>query len=223
MKSLSLSLAAVAGLLLTAAGIRVFTPEAKAQAPAAPKAKKLADINKVNIDVQKTPQFTVQYTKDKRSVPKDWLEFEVDLKMEKDPDAKGPAAKNYPQVTFKYYAYLSGNPDATKNRVITGEVVHVNVPIGEPVHSVMYISPATIQAVTEGKPVTTSMIKAYGVQAFIGGEEVGRKSSEAGAKSEWWKATDGTKLPPSEAAFLEKGKTPFAPLWWDYHLETSSK
>lgn len=225
MKTVSISLAAAAGLLLTVAGIRILTPEAKAQAPAAaaaPKIKKLADINKVNVDVQKTPQFTVQYTKDKRSVPKDWLEMEVDLKMERDKEQKDPKVKTYPQVTFKYYAYLSGNPDPAKNRIITGEVVHVNVPIDEATHSVMYISPATILGVTEGKPVNPTMIKAWGVQAFIGGDEVGRKTSEAGNK-EWWKGGDGQKLPPQENAFLTKKNTPFAPLWFDYHLEEQTK
>jgi hypothetical protein len=220
MKTITLSLLAVAGLV---AGLILSSSEAVAQAtPAAPAAggvKKLVDIKKVNVEIQKTPDFNVPNVKQKRFIPKDWLEIEVDCEAELAKDAKDKSQKTYAEVTFKYYAYLSGNPDPKKNRVVTGEVVHTNVPIKEAIHSVMYITPSTILGITEGKPVNPTMIKATGVEVFIGGELVGRKTSEAGNK-EWWK---GTGLPPQEAAMLDKSKTPFAPLWFDYHLEVRAK
>jgi hypothetical protein len=190
-----------------------------AQAPAAAKKEILIDVDKVNVEIQKTPQFNVPNVKDKRFTPKDWLEIEVDCtaklsKTEKDKDKKA-----YEQVVFKYYAYLSGNPDPKKNKVLTGEVTHVNVPIGEKLHSVMYVSPSAILKITEGKPVAPSMIQAWGVSVFIGGEEVGRKTSVSG-NQEWWTKPG---LPATEAALLDKTKTPFAPLWADYHLEVQPR
>lgn len=211
--------------LLSAASILVggflFAPvTASAQAPAAGVSKKemLVDVDKVNVEIQKTPQFNVPNVKEKRFTPKDWLEIEVDCKAKLAKDEKDKNKKAYDKVEFKYYAYLSGNPDAKKNRVLTGEVSHINVAIGENVHSVMYISPQAILKITEGKPVNPTMIKAWGVAVFINGEEVGRKTSEQ--NKEWWKEAS---LPPQEAAMLDKTKTPFAPLWYDFHLEVSPK
>lgn len=217
MKTFTHSLLAVTGLV---AGLLLPTPAAVAQAaPAAPAVKKLVDVKKIDVEVQKTPDFNVPNVKQKRFTPKDWLEIEVDCEAELAKDAKNKSQKTYPEVTFKYYAYLSGNPDPKKNRVVTGEVTHTNVPIKEAIHSVMYISPSTILGITEGKQaVIPGMIKAKGVEVFIGGELVGRNSSEG--NKEWWKAAG---LPPQEAAMLDKSKTPFAPLWFDYHLEVRSK
>ena len=177
------------------------------------------DVDKVNVEIQKTPQFNVQNVKEKRFTPKDWLEIEVDCKAKLAKDEKDRNKKAYDKVEFKYYAYLSGNADSKKNRVITGEVTHVNVPIDQEIHSVMYISPATVLKITEGtKPVAKTMVEAWGVAVFINGEEVGRKTSKT--NKEWWKDPG---LPPQEAAMLDKTKTPFAPLWYDFHLEVAPK
>lgn len=200
-------------------GSLVFIPvTASAQAPAAKK-ETLVKVAKVSVDTQKTPQFNVPNVKDKRFIPKDWLEIEVDCEAKLSKDEKNKEMKAYAEVTFKYYAYLSGNADAKKNRVLTGEIAHVNVPIGEKIHSVMYVSPSAILKITEGKgAVTQALIKAWGVSIWINGEEVGRETSEAG--KEWW---TNASLPPQEAALLDKTRTPFAPLWHDYHLEVRSK
>jgi hypothetical protein len=206
--------------VLLSVGSVLFTPViASAQAPAAPKKEILVDVDKVTVDNQKTPQFTVPNVKDKRFTPKDWLEIEVDCQARLSKNEKNKDMKAYQEVTFKYYVYLSGNPDPKKNRVLTTEVAHVNVPIGEKIHSVVYVSPSAILKITEGKgPVAPTMVKAWGVQVFINGEEVGRKTSEA--NKEWW---TNASLPPQEPALLDKSKTPFAPLWADYHLEVRSK
>ena len=201
-------------------GSLVFIPApASAQAPAAKK-EILVDVDKVNVEIQKTPQFSVPNVKDKRFTPKDWLEIEVDCQAKLSKDEKNKDMKAYAEVTFKYYVYLSGNPDPKKNRVLTGEISHVNVPIGEKIHSVMYVSPSAILKITEGKgPIAPTMVKAWGVSVFLNGEETGRKTSEPGNK-EWW---TNAALPPQEAALLDKTRTPFAPLWHDYHLEVRTK
>ena len=106
MKTASASLFTAAALAVAAVGTGFFTQDAVAQAPAAPagKVKKLVDVNKVNVEIQKTPQFNVPNVKDKRFTPKDWIEIEVDCKAELDPDAKDKNMKAYPEVVFKYYA-----------------------------------------------------------------------------------------------------------------------
>lgn len=206
--------------ILALSGVLLSPVSVSAQAPAAGEAKKemLVDVDKVNVEIQKTPQFNVPNVKEKRFTPKDWIELEVDCKAKLSKDEKDKNMKAYPVVEFKYYAYLSGNPDVKKNRVVTGSVTHVNVPVNEVVHSVMYISPATVLKITEGKPVAKTMVEAWGVAVFINGNEVGRKTSKA--NKEWWKDAG---LPPQETALLTKKNTPFAPLWYDYHLEEQTK
>ena len=212
-RSLLLALGCLAGLLWT-------TPAAQAQAttPAAPKKEILVEVDKVNIELQKTPDFQVQNVKQKRFTPKDWIELEVDCKAKLSKDEKDKTKKAYGEVVFKYYAYFSGNPDPKKNRVLTGEVTHVNVAIGEQLHSVMYISPQSILKITEGRPANQTMVSQWGVAVFIDGTEVGRKTSQGGA--EWWTKPG---LPATEAALLDKTKTPFSPLWYDYHMEVRAK
>jgi hypothetical protein len=205
--------------LLGIGGLALAPRLAQAQAPAAAPKEILVDVDKVSIDIQKTPDFNVPNVTPKRFIPKDWIEIEVDCQAKLSKNATDKDQKAYDEVTFQYYAYLSGNADAKKNRVLTGEVVHVNVPIGEKIHSVVYISPRTILKITEKPgPATKALIRAWGVAVFIKGTEVGRRTSDG--NKEWW---NDARLPQKEAALLDKSKTPFAPLWGDYHLDVRAK
>ena len=124
---------------------------AEPAAPAAAGKEKLVDISKVDINIQKTPQIQATNVKDKRWTPKDWIEIEVEATAELSKTEKDKSRKTYDEVTFKYYAYLTGS-SAKKSRVLTGEIVHVNVPIKEKIHSVAYITPSQLQKVTEAQP-----------------------------------------------------------------------
>jgi hypothetical protein len=210
-------------LICGLAAIAWTTPDASAQAtPAAPagaKKEKLVDVNKVNIEIQKTPDFPVPNVKQKRFIPKDWIEVEVDCKADISKAEKDPSKKTHQTVTFKYYLYFQGTPDSKKNRVVTGEVTHVNVPIKENIHSVMYLSPSALAKLTDHSPaINKTMVQQWGVAVFIDGQEVGRKTSKN--DQEWW-TTPG--IAATENLLLDKTQTPFAPLWHDYHLEVGSK
>ncbi len=193
--------------------------QATPAAPAGAKKEELVDISKVNVELQKTPDFPVPNVKQKRFVPKDWIEVEVDCKAELSKTAPDKTKKTYQEVTFKYYLYFQGTPDSKKNRVVTGEVVHVNVPIKENIHSVMYLSPTALAKLTDGSPtVNKTMVQQWGVAVFIDGQEVGRKTSQN--NQEWWTKPG---LAATESLLLDKSQTPFAPLWHDYHLEVRAK
>jgi hypothetical protein len=192
-----------------------------APAPAAAAAKeKLVDIAKVDINIQKTPQIQAINVKDKRWTPKDWIEIEVEATAELSKTEKDKTRKAYDEVTFEYFAYLAG-ATKEKSRVLTAKIIHTNVPIKEKIHSVAYISPPQLQKVTDSTasgPANPTMVKAWGVQVYIDGNLVGRKTSEA--NKEWW---TNPSLPPQEAALLSKPETPFAPLWGDFHLEVKPR
>ena len=218
-------LALAPALVLAVSAIALAPSHVNAQAaegaaPAAGAKEKLVDFNKVDINIQKTPQIQVPNVKDKRWTPKDWLEIEVEATAELSKNEKDRNKKSHDEVTFKYFVYLQG-ATKEKSRVLTADVTHVNVPIKEKIHSVVYISPSQLQKLTDTTAVgqaSPTMVKAWGVQAFINGQEVGRKTSEA--NKEWW---TNPALPAQEASLLDKTQTPFAPLWGDFHLEVKPR
>ena len=80
--------------------------------------------------------------------------------------------------------------------------------------TVAILTRRTVTEATATGPANPTMVKAWGVQVLIDGQEVGRKTSDS--NKEWW---SNPSLPPQEAALLNKADTPFAPLWGDFHLE----
>lgn len=206
--------------MLTLGALVLVPVHAHAQAPAAASAKEeLVKISKVNVGVQKTPRIMADGPTDKRWKPKDWLEIEVDCEAKLSKKTTDKDQKAYPEVTFKYYVYLEGQ-SKEKSRVLTGEVSHTNVPIGEPIHSVMYVTPSTILNLT-GKPEgNAGAVKYWGVEVLIGGEMVGFKASVGSADKPWWEAPSA----PAKAAELKnKMETPFSILWADYHLDVRGR
>lgn len=192
-----------------------------AQAPAAAAKEKLVEFEDIKIAVQKTPDFTLKGgTTDKRVNPKEWIEIEPVFKTLKPKDAK--KAEVIPELTFKYYVYL--NSSVKENaRVLTGEVIHVNVPIDEKTHSVMYISPSTILRVTGKAQGNPQLVSAYAVEVSSGGNVVGFFSKAGSATStnpsdkKWYELP--TAPPKEEGGLLNKVQSPFAPLWADYYAD----
>ena len=180
------------------------------------KFEKLVDLD-VKVNTQETPQIAATNVKDKRWKPKTWIEIETSVKAKPAKDAKPENSKTYPELTLKYYVVVTGS-SADKTKTLTGEVVHSNVPTGEEAHSVVYISPATLMAIT-GKPAGgPADITFWGVEASVAGTVVGRASSTGG--KDWWTSP---KAPKSQPGLLSKSETPFSILWGDYHLDVKGK
>ena len=192
-----------------------------AQAPAAGASAKeeLVKIKDVKTIVQKTPKIQAEGPTDKRWKPKDWLEIEVECDVKPSKKNADKKQTTYPEVTFKYYVYLEGQTKE-KSRILTGEVVHANVPINETGHSSMYITPSTILNLT-GKPEgNVGAVKYWGVEALVGGELVGFKASVGTAEKPWWEAPTA---PAKEAGLKKKSETPFSILWADYHFDERAR
>jgi hypothetical protein len=185
-----------------------------------PKAEDLITVKKPEIAEQKTPDFSPKYVTDKRTQPKGWMEIEFPVELEKLPaemkDAKEPVLF-LDDVEFKFYVFLDVG-SADKRKVLTASVTYVNVPLKEKSHVVLYVSPATLYHLTSAKLVNKSVVKYSGVEVFHGGKQIGQFSDfNLEGNPQWWKST---KAPPAEEGrLLPKSKTPFAPLWFDYHLE----
>lgn len=193
-----------------------------AQAPA-PGKEKLVDFKDIKIAIQKTPDFTLKGgTTDKRVRPKDWIEIEPEFKVARPKDAK--KAEVIPDLSFKYYVYLNGSTKENA-RVLTGEVIHTNVPIDEVIHSVMYISPSTVLRVTGRPEGNAQLVLGYAVEVSSGGSVVGYFSKFQGSTSvnpndkdkRWFELPSAP--PKDEGGLLNKVQSPFAPLWADYYAD----
>lgn len=181
-------------------------------------ADKLVDFKDVKVQVQKTPDFTLKGgTTAKPSRQKDWIEIEAEFKTErpKGPDSKADVIG---ELTFNYYVFLNSSVKEHA-RVLTAQVVHSNVPIDEISRSVVYISPSTIRRITGRPEGNVSLVSMYAVEVTMGGTTVGFFTKGA-AKGKWW---DAAGAPAKEPALMAKSKTPFAPLWGDYHADEQAK
>jgi hypothetical protein len=182
------------------------------------KIEKLVDL-KVSVALQETPQISATNVKDKRWKPKQWIEIETALEAKAPKGTKPEDAKNLAELTLKYYIVVNG-PSREKTKLLTGEVSHANVPTGEASHSCMFISPATLLAITgkKGGISTATDIGLWGIEAYVGGKLAGRASSLQ--DKDWWSLPTA---PGKEAGLLGKAETPFAILWGDYHLDVRGK
>jgi hypothetical protein len=186
------------------------------------KGEKLVDIKDVIIQVQKTPDIKGTGVKEKRWVPKEWIEVEVPFVAIAPKSAKADF-KVFESLVFKYYV-LFENADKDKRKILTAELTHVNVPVNENIASVAYISPSTIYALTGKNRGDASAITFWGVEVTYNGNVVGflssRGKSPSDAGAEWWKSDKAPAQAPG--LMLNKQQTPFAPLWGDYHADVQS-
>ena len=144
--------------------------------------------------------------------PKKWLEVEVIFDWQ--PRTKIPLYTD--EATFNYYILLS-NASFTEDRkptMLTGSVTHVNVAQGRDLHSVMYVSPRTLEKYFGGNSPTgvPAAIFDIGVSLTVGGQVVAIGSLKGSGN--WWTNAQYT---PTAGGVLTKAESPFATVAWDYY------
>jgi hypothetical protein len=122
-----------------------------------------------------------------------WLEIEVEF-------VSVPEFSD--DLTFKYYVLVG-------NKVLTGEVTHMNVPAGRENRSVMYVPPKVLTRFNSGRAVTLTSIGNIAVQVVQQGAVKSELSLERAAAN-WF----GT-VSQVSGLILNKNETPFASLYWD--------
>jgi hypothetical protein len=148
---------------------------------------------------------------DKRgSRAKQWLEVEVTFEWQ--PRLRDP--KYTDELTFNYYILLKNKsalyPQGT---LLVGSVTHTSIPQERDMHSVVYISPRTLERFFDGKVpgnVEQGLVD-VGVTVTKQGQEVAATSWKSRTGS-WWPQFQQT-----PGFVLNKNETPFAPLAWDYY------
>lgn len=188
--------------LVGAAMMITFCLLGYANAQQAPK----AEVKDVKIAAQNTPKFSVQGVKDKKWRPKTWLELEVDFEVDV------PKAEFADEVVFKFYLILDSPRESM--RTLTGEIAFLNIEVKEVAHAVAYVSPSTLRAQMGKDGFSEADVKFWGVELYMGGQLIGGESSN---RKKWWESEQSPAK--KDGLILNKKKTPFAPLWGDYHAD----
>lgn len=168
-------------------------------------------VKNVETEVQKTPNFQAGDVKNKNvPSPRDWLEVEVEFTV------AGRGDQVVPELLFRYYIWFKDQTGA--NRVLTGDVKHINVVVGEESYSAVYVAPSTLGEITgDFRNFREGAIEAIGVEIYYNGVIVGGESSESGNRAKFWEAL-GT-----QPGVLGRNDTPFALLWIDRYAESAKK
>ena len=148
---------------------------------------------------------------DKRGAKaKEWLEVEVTFEWQ--PRLRDP--KYTDELTFNYYILLKNkSPLYPQGTLLVGSVTHTSIPQERGMHSVVYISPRTLERFFDGR------VPGNVEQALVDvGVTVTKQGQEVAATS--WKSRSGSWWPQFQQTpgfVLNKNETPFAPLSWDYY------
>lgn len=178
------------------------------------------DIDKPEIVEVTSPDLGGDIAK-KNFKPKDWMEFEMKIKIE----AKDKDKLFADKVTVKWFVAAQHPDKKVKGYIMMEkEVTHVNVPIGEDVYVSVYLSPNSIKRLTGGDKVSKSDIKDVGGQILIEGQQSVDKDKgyfSMDAKAGWW--TAGSLSRYDKIPLLNKNETPFKIFWYNRYAEIEEK
>jgi hypothetical protein len=149
---------------------------------------------------------------------KEWLEIEAKLKVEMSPM---PRSKTADRILVKWYVAVENSDKQGTYLLLTKDVTHVNIPLGEDVYSSVYLSPASVRRITGGDRAGKSMVFMVGYEVLVNGVKVADKSSKGDPG--WWN-TSSDKISRSETVpLLDKSESAFAHMWWDRYAEISKE
>ncbi len=139
-----------------------------------------------------------------------WLEVEVTFDWQ--PRLKEP--KYTDELTFNYYILLKAKtPQAPNGVLLVGSVTHSSIPQGRDMHSVVYVSPRSLERFFDGKvPGTAAALVEVAAVTISKQGQVVAEYSGGNFKPQWW-----TTLQQTPGFVLNKSETPFGPLSWDYY------
>lgn len=167
---------------------------------------------KPQFDDLQSPEFSGG--KNKPFKPKEWLEVEAKIKISISPEPKSKTAED---VVVKWYVAIKNPEKAGSYLLLTKEITHINVPLGEEIYSSVYLSPASIKRITGSDRGGKNAVEYVGFEVSVGGEVKLAETNKG--KPGWWKLASD-KISQSETVpLLSKIETPFANMWWDRYAE----
>jgi hypothetical protein len=150
--------------------------------------------------------------------PRAWLEVEAKINVDVRPV---PPSKTLDRMTVKWYVAV-GNPDkAGTFLLLTKDVEHVSIPIGEDIYSSVYLSPASLRRLTGSDRGSRGAVEMVGYEVIVNGEKVAEQTSKG--QVGWWAAASDRISRSDSVPLLNKLETPFAHMWWDRYAEVLSE
>jgi hypothetical protein len=169
--------------------------------------------DKPTFDNLPSPEFPGSI-KQKRFVPKDWLEVEAKFKVEMKPE---PRSKTAEEVTVKWYVAVKIPEKSGQFMLLSKTVNHVNVPLNEDVYTSIYLSPASITRLTGSARNGKAAVEFVGYEIIVAGEP--KASSTNKGDVGWWNSKSEKISQNDSVPLLTKSETPFAPMWWDRYAD----
>lgn len=178
-------------------------------------------INKIEPALIDSPDIAAGNYRKQTKTKSKWLE--VDLSFQRD---DRDSASFSGDVVVNYFILLNNAKFQSdgKPTLLTGTVTHTDVPVGRQLHAAAFVSPQALNKLFGGKiPATISQaITDLGASISVNGAVAAistLKGSVVGDKGWWDTGTDN--MTSTSGLVLEKEKTPFANLSWDYYLPTN--
>ncbi len=181
------------------------------------------DFKKPEIGPQNTPQISAQNVKDKRWNPKIWLEIDAPFGIKKAKQKGEIPTPIVESLDFKYYLLMNKRDAQGKFIMLTASITYLNANEDDrESHAMAFVSPSALARVFANPRLTAPEIQptAVAIVATRGGALCGFFSA-GGPAGAWWEKTENFSI--IDGILLPKIKTPFAPLWGDYDLETAGK
>ena len=191
-----------------AAALVLFTSPTKSHAQQGPVK---VEVGKIIVTAPATPRFSLDgKSSKKRDDQKVWLEVEVQFQ------AKMAGKDDYiDDLQFDYFVYFDVPARDGKRNLYTCTVNHINTPKDEEMFSAVYVSPTSLGKIF-GKDKNINPNDVWvAVEIKANGALVGGDATKDAAKK-WWNSQVITRVTD---VLLNKGQTPFAPLWWDRYPE----
>ncbi len=160
-----------------------------------------------------SPEFSGP-AKQKRFVPKPWLEIETKLKI-----SMATKSAVVERMTVKWYVAVKNPEKSGTYLLLTKDVEHVNILLDEDIYVSIYLSPVSIKRLTGSDRAGKNSVEMVGYEVLINGEKVWHETSKGSAG--WWNQPSPRIARSETVPLLNKSETPFAAMWWDRYAEVS--
>ena len=155
-------------------------------------------INSITPLTPKTPEYTTLGgdAQNKKYTLGTWLQIDVDF----------AAAVRAPELTFHYNILIGG-------ALLVGDQTLVDVAPGRNLFTTVFVSPRTLTTLLRGQPLTPNSVQNVNVQILRSGvaQPLTSKSLKEGG------APFYATMQQVPGFVLNKGQTPFGPLWYDHY------
>lgn len=178
-------------------------------------------VKELKVLVQQTPQFQIAGPKEKRIIPRYWMEIEAELEVET--VKKRGVIPFISELQASWYAVIKdelGGKDLPVMLKGSSQYKLVKTTEGKVLLSA-YIEPDVLESLTGKKRPSESDLMAFAV--VVSGTDVESDEKKAknlfkaegdGEKTKWW---ESWKREVRDNFIVPKSKTPFAPLWADLY------